>query len=76
MQAQYPIVEIKTPLPTPPNSYLHHFKKHKKKHSELRVTRIAGDQKKCSSYTEFRIRRCVLDGETKGKSGRVVRVMQ
>ena len=29
------------------------------------------DQKKRSSYTEFLVRRCFLNGDTKGKSGRL-----
>ena len=46
------------------------------KYSKLCITPTAGDQKKCSSHRGFRIRRCFLKGEMKGKSGRVVQVMR
>ena len=47
---------------------------HDSKYSKFCITQTAGDQKKCSSYTEFRVRRFFSNGEAKGKSGRVVRV--
>ena len=33
------------------------------KYSRLCITRTAWDQKKCSSYKEFRVRRCFLNGK-------------
>ena len=36
-------------------------------YSKLRVTRTAGEQKKCSRYTEFRVRRCFMNGESEEK---------
>ena len=32
-------------------------------YSKLCITQTAGDQKKCWIYTEFRVRRCFLNGE-------------